>query len=232
MDKMETSKVLLFINSEICDKIENAFLRAGFQVILSNNYKAIASLLKKEKPQVLIVDWDNADGVLKKIIKVINDNCKKTGLVLLSKRKKTAERIRALEEGADDCLASPPEIEELVAKVKAIIRRVDSVAHTPKILTAKDIIINLDTHEVRKGDKLIDLTYTQFKLLYLMASKRDHTFTRDEILEKVWGENAYVTNRTVDVHVKRLREKLNGDSQPAYPSRHIETIHGIGYRFV
>ena len=93
----------------------------------------------------------------------------------------------------------------------------------------KDISIDLDTHEVRKENKLIDMTYTQFKLLYLLASRRDYVFSRDEILNKVWGENAYVTNRTVDVHVKRLREKLGEQNKK---SKYIQTIHGLGYRFV
>ena len=93
----------------------------------------------------------------------------------------------------------------------------------------KDISINLDTHEVRKDGKLLDMTYTQFRLLYLLASHRDYVFSRDEILDKVWGENTYVTNRTVDVHVKRLREKLGENRQP---SKYIQTIHGLGYRFV
>ena len=90
------------------------------------------------------------------------------------------------------------------------------------------IEINLDTHEVRKGNNRIDLTYTQFKILYLLASRRDYVFTRDEILNKVWGKNIYVTDRTVDVHVKRLREKLGENGQPL---KYILTIHGLGYRF-
>jgi len=227
---MESLKVLLFLNrSKVGDKIEESFIRANFQVIRTDDYQNTLTLLKKDAPHVMVVDWDHAEGTTKRIIKLINDNYKKTGLVLLSKSKKAEERIHALEEGADDCLGQPPEIDELIAKVKAIIRRINLVDHAPKLLQVKDILINLDNHEVHRGDKLIDLTYTQFKLLYLMASRRDYVFTRDEILEKVWGENAYVTNRTVDVHVKRLREKLGEYKQP---SRYIQTIHGLGYRFV
>ncbi|MCJ7812601.1 response regulator transcription factor [bacterium] len=227
---MESLKVLLFLNrSKVGDKIEESFIRANFQVIRTDDYQNTLTLLKKDNPHVMVVDWDHAEGTTKRIIKLINDNYKKTGLVLLSKSKKAEERIHALEEGADDCLGQPPEIDELIAKVKAIIRRINLVDHAPKLLQVKDILINLDTHEVHRGDKLIDLTYTQFKLLYLMASRREYVFTRDEILEKVWGENAYVTNRTVDVHVKRLREKLGEYKQP---SRYIQTIHGLGYRFV
>jgi DNA-binding response OmpR family regulator len=99
---------------------------------------------------------------------------------------------------------------------------------TPRNIKIKDIEINIDTHEVFKSGTPLDLTYTQFRLLYLLVTHRDTIFSRDEILEKVWGENVYVTDRTVDVHVKRLREKLGEKMQP---SRYIQTIHGLGYRF-
>jgi DNA-binding response OmpR family regulator len=98
----------------------------------------------------------------------------------------------------------------------------------PRNIKIKDIEINVDTHEVFKAGTPLDLTYTQFRLLYLLATHRETIFSRDEILEKVWGENVYVTDRTVDVHVKRLREKLGEKMQP---SRYIQTIHGLGYRF-
>jgi len=227
---MDPKKVLLLIGqSKIGDRIEGAFIRANFHVIRTDDSNQMISFLKKESPDAMIVDWDLTNGAMHEITRVIRENCRKTGLVLLSRSKKAEERIHALEEGADDCLTQPPEIGELVAKVKALVRRIDLVDHAPRTIQVKDITIDLDTHEVRKNGKLIDMTYTQFKLLYLLASKRDYVFTRDEILNKVWGENTYVTNRTVDVHVKRLREKLGEQNQP---SRYIQTIHGLGYRFV
>jgi DNA-binding response OmpR family regulator len=227
---MEPKKILLLLGqSKIGDRIEGAFMRANFNVLRTDDSDQMLSLLKKENPDAMIVDWDLTNGTMNEITRLIRENCRKTGLVLLSRSRKAEERIHALEEGADDCVVQPPEIEELVAKVKALVRRIDLVDHAPRTLSIKDISINLDTHEVRKAGRLIDMTYTQFKLLYLLASRRDYVFTRDEILDKVWGENAYVTNRTVDVHVKRLREKLGENSQP---SKYIQTIHGLGYRFV
>ena len=226
---MDAKKIILMIpQSKIGDQIERAFIQADFEAKHTENTRQTVALLQKESPHALVVDWDYAGKTLREITSFINANCRKTGLVLLSKRKNAEERIRALEEGADDCLSQPPEIDELVAKVRAIVRRIDLVEHEPRKIKVKDIEINLDTHEVRKGGKLLDLTYTQFKLLYLLASRRDYVFTRDEILHKVWGENIYVTDRTVDVHVKRLREKLGENSQP---SKYIQTIHGLGYRF-
>lgn len=227
---MDVKRVLLLTPyTQIGDKIEGAFIRANFNVMRTDDANQMVSMLKNEHPHAMVVDWDLANGTLKELIHVIRENCHKTALVLLSRSIKAEERIRAIEQGADDCLVQPPEIGELVAKVKALVRRIDLVDQAPRELIIKDITINLDTHEVRKDNELIDMTYTQFKLLYLLASRRDYVFTRDEILKKVWGENAFVTNRTVDVHVKRLREKLGENKQP---SKYIQTIHGMGYRFV
>ncbi|MBN2104207.1 response regulator transcription factor [bacterium] len=226
---MEGKKVLLMIsNSVVGDRLEQAFYRASYEVLRTDNGKQAVHWLQTSTPQAMIVDWDIANGSVDEIRRLINDQFQKTALILLSENRPPEERIHALEEGADDCLSSYPAVDELVAKVNALIRRINLVDHTPRNLQIKDIQINLDTHEVRKSGKLIDLTYTQFKLLYLLASKRDYIFTRNEILDKVWGENAYVTDRTVDVHVKRLREKLGEDR---LPSRYIQTIHGLGYRF-
>lgn len=227
---MNTKKVVVLIaHSKIGDKIEGAFIRANFDVFRTEDSYQAMSFLKRENPHAMVVDWDLVNGTTKEIARIIRDNCRKTALVLLSKSRKAEERIQALEEGADDFFVQPPEVEELVAKVKALVRRIDLVDHAPRALMIKDISINLDTHEVRKDGKLLDMTYTQFRLLYLLASHRDYVFSRDEILDKVWGENTYVTNRTVDVHVKRLREKLGENRQP---SKYIQTIHGLGYRFV
>ena len=134
--------------------------------------------------------------------------------------------IRGLESGADDFINSNDSIRQIIARIKALSRRLMVVHNRIKI---KDIEIDLDEHKVRKDGTPIDLTYIQFKLLYLLASRREDVFSRQEILDKVWGNGVYVTNRTVDVHIKRLREKL-GEIQ--YPSNYIQTIHGVGYRFI
>jgi DNA-binding response OmpR family regulator len=226
---MEGKKILLMISSSaVGDRLEQAFYRANYEVVRALNGKEAVRMLQTRTPQAMIVDWDIANGSVDEIRRLVNEKFQKTALILLSEHKKAEDRIHALEEGADDCLSAIPSVDELVAKVNALIRRINLVDHTPRNLLIKDIEINLDNHEVRKNGKLIDLTYTQFKLLYLLAARRDYIFTRNEILEKVWGENAYVTDRTVDVHVKRLREKLGEDR---LPSNYIQTIHGLGYRF-
>lgn len=226
---MDNKKILMLIShNKVSDDIEKAFLNAQFEVIRTEDHTNAISILSNQQPQAVLIDWDKANGTVTEISRLIKESCRKTAMILISKSKKMNERIQAIEEGADDCIMLPHEIEELVAKVCAMIRRIDMVDHTSRILKIKDIEINLDTHEVTKAGKIVDLTYTQFKILYLLVSRRDYIFSRNEILDKVWGDNVFVTNRTVDVHVKRLREKLGEDQQP---SRYIQTIHGLGYRF-
>ncbi len=225
---MESKRVLLLIADAQSIDIEKAFRKANFEVLRTDDPAKGLDLLKLRSPHAVIVDWDLTDGAIGEVARVIQENCRKTGLILISKNNNPEERIQALEEGADDCLYRPQELDELVAKVIAIIRRIELVDEAPKKLVVKDIEINLSSHAVLKGDRVIDLTYTQFKLLYLLASRRNYVFTREEILNLVWGENVYVTDRTVDVHVKRLREKL-GISRDHLP--YIQTIHGLGYRF-
>ena len=226
---MTNKKVILFVDNSVTgDKLEKTFYRYNFDVIRVGDKNEIISMIVKEEPNAIVIDWDLANGTVAKIQNFLGDNFRKTAFVLLSKNKNAEERIRALDDGADDCFEQPPEIEELAAKIRALVRRIDLVENTPKSLHIKDIEINLDTHEVFLDGTLLDLTYTQFKILYLLASHREYVFTRNEILQKVWGDNVYVTDRTVDVHVKRLREKL-GEQKNI--SKYIQTIHGLGYRF-
>ena len=226
---MEKKKVFLLLDrSEASDRIASAFESAQFDVFRTEDMNASLRGLHGLGIHCMVVDWDVAGSEVRRITHAIKEECHRTGLIMFSKCQDMQLRIQAIDEGADDCLGKPINTEELIAKVRAVIRRIDLVYQEPRTLKIHDIEINLDSHEVRKEGELIDLTYTQFKLLYLLASRREYVFTRDEILQKVWGEHAYVTDRTVDVHVKRLREKL-GEYQGAL--KYIQTIHGLGYRF-
>lgn len=226
---MSQKRIVLFIDKSVNgDRIENAFLNSGFHVFRADTVEDTKILIRKLTPHALIVNWDLSDAVADELTAMIREECHRTGLILLSYEKALQRRIEVMESGVDDSLISPEDVEAMVAKVKAIIRRIDMVSHEPKTLSIRDITINLDTHEVYRNDQPVELTYTQFKLLYLLASQRETVFSREEILDKVWGGNTVVTDRTVDVHVKRLREKLGEyDTKIKY----IQTIHGMGYRF-
>ena len=226
---MSAKKLLILMNkTRTEERIERSFSHADFEVVQSDSVEDSMIMLETSPPHAMIVDLDLINGAFETFPHIVQDNCQKTILIVLTKSDDPNDRIYALEAGADDVFANPPDINTMLAKIKALVRRIDLIQSTPKSLRVKDISINLDTHEVAKKGKLLDLTYTQFKILYLLASHREYVFTRNEILKKVWGQHAYVTDRTVDVHVKRLREKLNVDDAT---SSYIQTIHGLGYRF-
>lgn len=201
----------------------------GYATIRVKQFDHVCDTAIDEKPSVVLLDLDvNTMEGLNICIRLKDDfETKKLALVLLSSNNEEDYVVRAFDSGADDFIAKPYGQKEIAARIRAIMRRANRDEMTK--IKVKDIEIDLDEHKVFKGGKSIDLTYIQFKLLYLLASRRENVFSRKEILEKVWGRKVYVTNRTVDVHIKRLREKLG---EYKYPSQYIETIHGTGYRFM
>ena len=210
-------------------QFEHLLESEGYVMQQSLNLDGVQDVVLRDKPSAVIIDLDDfGDRAWSACLELKDDLVtRKSALILLSSVDDENLRIKGLESGADDFVAKPYSPREMIARIKAIGRRISS--GDAKKIRVKDIEIDLDEHRVRKAGKPIDLTYIQFKLLYLLASRRNNVFSRKEILEKVWGKKVYVTNRTVDVHIKRLREKLG---EYKYPSQYIETIHGTGYRFL
>jgi DNA-binding response OmpR family regulator len=231
MEKVDKMNVVLFDRSltnggKVLDEILD---REGFNPIHHEHVGNALEVTMREKPSVVVIDMDEfGEDAWSTCLELKDDiGTRRTGIILMSSNGDDMLRIKGFEMGADDFVTKPYNKRELAARIKAINRRL--AANESKKIKVKDIEINLDEHRVSKAGKPIDLTYIQFKLLYLLASRRMNVFSRKEILEKVWGKKVYVTNRTVDVHIKRLREKLG---EYKYPSQYIETIHGTGYRFL
>ena len=211
------------------DSISKNIEDEGFATVRVVDLDKVQDLVLSEKPKAVVVDQDDFGSEIWEMYKNLKDDfdTRKTALIVISSDGDENEIVRAYQVGADDYVIKPFSNKSTVARMKAIIDRVEK--NESKKIKVKDIEIDLDEHKVKKSGKSIDLTYIQFKLLYLLASRRENVFSRKEILEKVWGRKVYVTNRTVDVHIKRLREKLG---EYKYPSQYIETIHGTGYRFL
>ncbi len=210
-------------------QLEHLLESEGYSLYSQDNLDSLQEVALQDKPAVIIIDLDEfGDRVWSMCMDIKDDLAlRKTALILVSSSDDENLRVKALESGADDVITKPVGAREMAARIKAIGRRMTT--SDSKKICVKDIEIDLDEHRVKKAGKPIDLTYIQFKLLYLLASRRNNVFSRKEILERVWGKKVYVTNRTVDVHIKRLREKLG---EYKYPSQYIETIHGTGYRFL
>jgi DNA-binding response OmpR family regulator len=211
------------------DSISKVIEDEGFASVSVSDSDQVQEMVITEKPKAILVDLDDFESDIWEVCKNIKDDfdTRKAALIVLSSNDNENDVVKAFQIGADDYVIKPFSDKSVVARMKAVIERVER--SESKKIKVKDIEIDLDEHKVKKSGKPIDLTYIQFKLLYLLASRRENVFSRKEILEKVWGRKVYVTNRTVDVHIKRLREKLG---EYKYPSQYIETIHGTGYRFL
>lgn len=227
---MEKGIIQVFGNgTATSEQLEHLLESEGYVMQRAAHLENVQETVMRDKPSAVVIDLDEFGDRTWSACQELKDDLttRKAALILLSSNDDENLRIKGLEAGADDFVAKPYSPRELLARLKAIARRITS--GDAKRIRVKDIEIDLDEHRVRKAGKPIDLTYIQFKLLYLLASRRNNVFSRKEILEKVWGKKVYVTNRTVDVHIKRLREKLG---EYKYPSQYIETIHGTGYRFL
>jgi two-component system phosphate regulon response regulator PhoB len=227
---MEKGIIQFFGNgTSTSTQLEHLLESEGYVMQQTLNLDSLQEIVLRDRPSAVVIDLDEFGDRTWSACQELKDDLatRKAALILLSSNGDENLQIKGLESGADDFIAKPYSPRELLARLKAIGRRITS--GDAKKIRVKDIEIDLDEHRVRKAGKSIDLTYIQFKLLYLLASRRNNVFSRKEILEKVWGKKVYVTNRTVDVHIKRLREKLG---EYKYPSQYIETIHGTGYRFL
>jgi DNA-binding response OmpR family regulator len=150
-------------------------------------------------------------------------------VLVLTARGEEADRVAGLDMGADDYVVKPFSVPELMARIRALLRRASSAASQPAVLTLGQVEVDFRRYVAIRSGQTIDLTRKEFAVLRFLASREDTVVTRDELLNKVWGLDAYPVTRTVDNHIASLRAKLEADpSRPVY----IQTVHGVGYKFV
>ena len=148
-------------------------------------------------------------------------------IIMLTARTEEMDKVMGLETGADDYITKPFSVRELVARVKSVIRRAEGVITGRKVLQAGGLEIDLERHRVKVGDKTVDLSPTEFRLLRFLLERKGRVFSRDQILDAVWKGEAFVESRTVDVHIRRLRAEL----EQAGAGDYIQTVRGVGYSF-
>jgi two-component system phosphate regulon response regulator PhoB len=157
-----------------------------------------------------------------------DERLKSLPVIFLTAKSEEMDRVLGLEIGADDYVVKPFSPRELVARVKAVLRRQERVAEKREVVEAGAIRLDTRTQEVSVRGRPVELSALEFKLLYFLASHPRHVFDRDRLLDEVWGRDRFVTPRTVDVHIRRLREKI--EEQPNHP-QFLQTVRGSGYRF-
>jgi two-component system phosphate regulon response regulator PhoB len=148
-------------------------------------------------------------------------------ILMLTARAEEADRVVGLELGADDYVTKPFSLRELIARVRALLRRREAAADQRSVVQRGGLIIDPRAHKVTVKDRAIELSALEFRLLHFLASNPGMVFSRDQLLDRVWGSDRTVTQRSVDVYVRRLREKIEEQPDPVY----VQTVHGVGYRF-
>ena len=201
--------------------------QAGFSVITALDGPAALEQAKKKRPNLIILDLmlPGMDG--KDVCRAIKSNplTQAIPILMLTAKSEEVDRIIGFELGADDYVTKPFSPRELVLRVKAILRRKEMSQEGEKMIQIGDLLIDIERHQVTVNKTPVELTSTEFKLLVELVSKKGRVQTRENLLNKVWGYTYEGYARTVDTHIRRLREKLGtlGDA--------VETIRGVGYRF-
>ncbi len=198
--------------------------KEGYDVYSAENGEKGLALMVNNKPDLIILDvmMPGMDGI--EVCEAIRrtDGFQKTLICFLTARNEDYSQIAGLDAGADDYVAKPVKPKVLVSRINALLRRKGMISLTSG--HAKDLVINREKYVVEKNGAVIHLPRKEFELLALLASKPDYVFERDTILDKVWGSDIVVGDRTIDVHVRKLREKIG--------VHYIKTVKGIGYKFV
>jgi len=199
----------------------------GFRTVLATNGREALFLARQEKPNLIVLDvmMPEMDG-LDFMRHHRRDSA--TPIILLTARVDDSDKVLGLELGADDYVCKPFSPRELMARVRAVLRRAGQTAPEPALLRAADVTLDLAGHVTKVGSRLVDLTPTEFDLLAALMATPGRAFSRLELLDRIQGTSYEGYERTVDVHVKNLRAKLEPDA--ARP-RYIETVYGVGYRF-
>lgn len=202
----------------------------GYIVREAYTGREVLDIVQREKFDLIILDLmlPELDGieVCKKLKKDVLTSS--IPIIMLTAKSGEMDKVLGLEIGADDYITKPFSIRELLARVKVILRRIEKKENIKNgELKIGDVVIDLDRHEVRKKEKYIDLTYKEFELLKVLVENRGKALSRNTLLDIVWGYDYFGETRTVDVHIRNLRKKIeDNDKEPKY----IETIRGIGYK--
>lgn len=228
---MADEKVLIVDDEEhIVELLQFNLVNAGYKVITANNGLDALKKVKENKPDLLLLDLmlPGMDGldVCKEIKR--DKETSKTSIIMLTAKSEELDKILGLELGADDYITKPFSIRELLARVKAVLRRSSSDEISEEIYELGRLKVDFERHEVLINNEKVELTLKEFELLEILIKNKGKILRRKTLLDKVWGYEYIGETRTVDVHIRYLRKKVEDDDKNP---KFIETIRGVGYRF-
>ena len=227
---MTSDKTILIVDDEpaICDMLRMVLEKTGYQCLEAANGQQARATVIDEKPDLILLDWmlPDINGValvhrLKK-----DELTASIPIIMLTAKSEEDNKIKGLKAGADDYITKPFSPRELIARIQAVLRRTEKIGNQV-IISVEGLTINLTSHIVTIHDQIVKMSSTEYRLLEFFIKHQDRVYSRNQLLDHVWGSNTYVEERTVDVHIRRLRKVLS-------PYNHdflVQTVRGSGYRF-
>lgn len=225
--KMLTKILVIDDDPNITDLLKMYLEKEGYEVKTAADGQEGLTTFKMYEPDLVLLDvmLPRKDGL--QICREIRDHSSKP-VIMISAKGETFDKVLGLELGADDYIVKPLDMKEVFARVKAVLRRyAKHDTSDGELIKFDNLEISLQKYELRVKGKIVDVPPKELELIYFLASNYNHVFTRDQLLDKVWGFDYLGDSRTVDVHIKRLREKLEGAST----AWNLKTIWGVGYKF-
>ena len=226
---MENTKILIADDDKnICELLRMYLEKDGFSVAIAGNGEEALAKFDEENPDLLLLDvmMPRLDGwqVCRELRK--KSECP---IIMITAKGETFDKVLGLELGADDYVVKPFEAKEIIARIKAVLRRTGkaNAENDKKEVNYDKLTVNMTKYELKVDGKIIDTPPKELELLFHLASNPNRVYTRDQLLDEVWGFEYYGDSRTVDVHIKRLREKLEGISE----KWSLKTVWGVGYKF-
>jgi len=227
-----TDCTVLIVDDEcaIRDMLRMALEIAGFNCIEADNIQQAYALVVDERPDILLLDWMLPGGSGLELLRRLkrNDVTRELPVIMLTARTAEDNVIQGLDVGADDYITKPCSPKELISRIKALLRRSPGGTENERMQVA-DLVLDGASRRILIGDQPVSMGPTEFNLLHFFMSHPERTYSRGQLLDQVWGANVYVEERTVDVHIRRLRKALQ--LPQADYSDLIQTVRGTGYRF-
>lgn len=226
--KSASNAEFLVVVAEDDPSVRNAVERVleldGYQVQTANDGNAALDLITSAKPHAVVMDvmMPFADGLT--VTRELRQRGNRTPILLLTARHEVGDRVAGLDAGADDYLVKPFAVDELLARVRALLRRYKS-ATSPTVISLGDLTMDTSRREAKRGNKVLDLTKTEFDLLHILLEQQDIVLSREYLYEHIWGYNFETNSKSLDVYIGYLRRKLDDSGE----ERLLHTVRGVGY---
>jgi len=225
---MPKEKILIVDDEkDIVELVRYNLEKEGYKIIPAYNGEEALELIKRQLPHLIILDLmlPGIDGL--EVCRILKKDSRTSNIpiIMLTAKGEEADIVAGLELGADDYVTKPFSVRQLIARVRAVLRRVSFSTKDKDLIKINDLVIDSIKHTVTLKGKLLELTSTEFKLLKCLAGNPGRVFTRDQLLNNAWSEDTFIVDRAVDVHIRRLRKKLGR------ASKFIVTVRGVGYKF-